>query len=93
MWEFPTVDTQQIIPATVDSRRRAVLPEGIAPGSAITYQQLDKDTWIVRRHRTSREFVVVIVRDVKHLPDDPEWEKAEAAFARHAIRNLPAFEE
>lgn len=93
MWDFPTMDTQQVIPATVDSRRRAVLPEGIPPGSAITYQQLDKDTWIVRRHRPSREFVVVLVRDVKHLPEDPEWDKVESAFANHAYGKLPPFEE
>jgi hypothetical protein len=37
----------------------------------------------------SRKFKVVLLTDVKRLPDDPEWEKVEHAFAKHASQRLP----
>jgi hypothetical protein len=36
--------------------------------------------------------MVLLLPDVKQLPDDPEWEKVEAAFAADAIKGLAPFE-
>ena len=80
--------------ATVtDDRRRLVMPPELPARSAVTVQQIDEDTWIVKRHKPDKEFIVVLFPDVAHLPDDPEWEKVEAAFAKHAIQKLTPFEE
>jgi hypothetical protein len=43
----------------------------------------------VKRQLPSKDFKVVVLPVVNHLPDDPEWEKVEEAFARHASKNLP----
>ena len=69
------------------------MPPGCPLGSAVTIQQLDNTTWIVKRQLLSREFKVVVIPVIERLPDDPEWEKVEEAFARHASKNLPEPEE
>ena len=79
--------------ATVDDRRRLVMPPECPPGSAVTIQELDKTTWLVQRHVPSRKFKMVVLPVIDRLPDDPEWEKTELAFAKHAARKLPPFEE
>jgi hypothetical protein len=79
--------------ATIDDRRRLVMPPGCPPGAAVTIQELDNTTWIVKRQLPSKEFQVVVLPVVDHLPADPEWEKVEEAFARHASKNLPEPEE
>jgi hypothetical protein len=37
--------------------------------------------------------MVMLLPDVKHLPDDPEWDKVEAAFAHDSNKGLSHFEE
>ena len=54
---------------------------------------LDADTWIVKRQREQTDVVFIAVPILKHLPSDPEWEKQEAALARHTFKQLPPFEE
>ena len=71
---------------TVDDRRRLVMPPECPPGSAVTIQEVDKTTWLVKRHLPARDFKMVMIPVIDRLPDDPEWEKAEAAFARHASK-------
>ena len=44
-------------------------------------------------HRSPRKFKMVALPVIDRLPDDPEWEKTELAFARHAATKLPPFEE
>jgi len=79
--------------ATVDDRRRLVMPPECPPGSAVTIQELDKTTWLVKRQVPSRKFKTVVFPVIGRLPDDPEWEKTELAFAKHAARKLPPLEE
>ena len=75
--------------ATVlDDRRRLVMPPELPAKSSVIVEQVDDDTWVVRRARPSRAKMVMLLPDVKHLPGDPEWEKIEARLARHAIKNL-----
>ena len=72
--------------ATLDDRRRLVMPPECPPGSAVTIQELDKTTWLVRRQMPAQDFKMVTIPVIDRLPDYPEWEKAEAAFARHASK-------
>ena len=73
----------------VDDHRRVVLPETVPAGSAVTIQQLDEDTIIVRRQRPRQHFFVVLDPDIKDLPDDPEWDKKALAMAEHSFKKLP----
>jgi hypothetical protein len=75
--------------AQLDERRRLVMPPECPPHSAVVIQQIDAETWIVRRQVPSDKFVVVLLRGLKHLPDDPEWEKVENKIARHLSSRLP----
>ena len=80
--------------ATVtDDRRRVVMPPELPAKSAVTIQRIDEDTWIVKRQRDQTNFSVFVVPIIKDLPDDPEWEKVEAAFAADAFKKLPPPEE
>jgi hypothetical protein len=72
--------------ARLDNRRRLVMPPECPPGSAVTIQELDKTTWLVKRQMPAQDFKMVMIPVIDRLPDDPEWEKPEAAFARHASK-------
>ncbi|MCX6925300.1 MAG: hypothetical protein NT154_19130 [Verrucomicrobia bacterium] len=72
--------------ATLDERRRLVMPPECPPGSAVTIQALDETTWLVKRQMPARGFKMVMIPLIDRLPDDQEWEKTEAAFARHASK-------
>src|SRR5271166_548413 len=86
-WEAP------IMTATVlDDRRRLVMPPELSARSPVTVQRLDDDTWIVRRQKPQKGFVVVLMSDVKDLPDHPAMEKAEARLAEYSFKKLPPFE-
>ena len=76
----------------IDDRRRLVMPPELPARSPVTVQQIDEDTWIVKRCRPSKLHMVLLLPDLKQLPDDPEWEKVEAAFAADAIKGLAPFE-
>jgi len=78
-----------IVNATLlDDRRRLVMPPELPAKSAVTVQQIDADTWIVKRHRPQRDFVMV-----KELPHDPEWEAVETRLTAHSNRKVAPFEE
>jgi hypothetical protein len=77
----------------IDDRRRLVMPPELPARSPVTVQQIDEDTWIVKRARPSKARMVLLLPDVKQLPDDPEWDKIEARMAKHHFKNLPPFEE
>jgi hypothetical protein len=79
--------------ATVDGRRRLLMPPECPPGSAVTIQELDKTTWLVKRQVPSRKFKLVVLPVIDRLPDDPELEMTELAFAKHAARKVSPFEE
>jgi len=77
----------------LDDRRRLVMPAELPPKSAVTVQRIDEDTWLVKRARPTETRMVVLLPDVKTLPDDPEREKIEMRMAEHLFKNLPPFEE
>ena len=79
----------EIKAATVDDRRRVVLPESCPPKAAVTIQEVDKDTWVIKRHRKTDGLVFVAIERIERLPDDPEWEKKELAIARHLSGKVP----
>ena len=80
--------------ATVtDDRRRLVMPPELPAKSPVTVQQIDEDTWIVKRQREERSFVLIAIPVVKSLRSDPAWEKVESAFAADAVKGLAPFEE
>jgi len=91
VWDSPIM-SGEVKAANVDDRRRIVLPENFPAGSAVTYQPLDDDTLIVKRQHSAKVIMVAFER-ITELPDDPAWEKTEAAFARHAFKETPPFEE
>ena len=74
--------------ATLDERRRLVMPPECPPHAAVTIQQVDEDTWLVKRAREQKNFRRVLIPIVMSLPDDPEWDKVEAAFAGSAYKKL-----
>jgi hypothetical protein len=65
------------------------MPPECPAGSAVTIQELDGSTWLVKRQLPAKDFKMVLFPVIDRLPDDPEWEKVEAAFARHASRTIP----
>ncbi|HEY3763109.1 MAG TPA: hypothetical protein VGN23_15290 [Verrucomicrobiae bacterium] len=73
----------------LDDCRRLVLPQEFPANSAVTIQELDEDTLIIRKQRPRDQLLVVLDPDIKSLPDDPAWEKKERALADHAWKNLP----
>jgi hypothetical protein len=77
----------------LDAKRRLIMPSDCPPNAAVTIQQVDEDTWIVKRRRSERQFKVVLIPAIHKLPDDPEWNKVENAFGRAAVRHLPPPEE
>jgi len=77
----------------IDDRRRLVMPPELPARSPVTVQQIDDDTWIVKRARPSKARMVMLLPDVQQLPDDPEWDKIEAAFTAASNKGLAPFEE
>ena len=73
----------------LDDRRRLVMPPELPAHSAVTIQQLDEVTWIVKRQAKEHRYKSVVIPLVGKLPDDPEWDKIEAGLAKSAVRNLP----
>ncbi len=84
MWELPIVKA-----TTVDDRRRIVMPPECPPNSTVIIHQLEADVWLVRRAHPESSVKMVPIPIVRRLPDDPEWEKTEAALARYAASKLP----
>lgn len=80
--------------ATVlDDRRRLVMPPELPARSAVVVQQIDEDTWLVKRAKSSRLKMVLLLPDVKELPRDPEWEKIEHRIVKHNNKKVTPFEE
>jgi len=65
------------------------MPPELPAHSAVTIQQLDEQTWIVKRQMPERNYKMVMIPTVHKLRDEAAWEKTEAALARHATRRLP----
>jgi hypothetical protein len=88
MWEAPTMNA-----TLLDDRRRLVMPAELPPKSAVTVQQIDADTWIVKRHRPQKNIVMVAIPIIKELPSDPEWEAVEAKLTARSNRKIAPIEE
>ena len=73
--------------STIDDKRRVVLPSA-PPGAQVTIEQLDQDTWVVRRYGKQIKLKRVLIPVIDELPDDPEWDKVENAFGRAAYKKL-----
>jgi hypothetical protein len=86
-WEAPIMNA-----TVIDDRRRLVMPPELPARSAVTVNQLDEDTWIVKRARPDRTLTAVLLPDVKVLPPDPDWEKIESRIAAQASKSIPPFE-
>ena len=80
--------------ATVlDARRRLVMPPELPARSAVIVQQVDEDTWLVKRAKPSRHRMVMLLPDVKHLSPDPEWESLESRIVARNNQNVTPFED
>ncbi len=77
----------------LDDKRRLIMPANCPPGAAVTIQQLDEDTWLVKRRKPAKQVKVVLVPEIHKLPADPDWDRVEVAFARAALKKLPPPEE
>lgn len=77
----------------LDDRRRLVMPPELPAKSAVTVQRIDEDSWLVKLARPAKARMVMLLPDVKHLPDDPAREAIELKMAKHFSKNLPPFEE
>ena len=83
-WEYPIMQS-----ATVDERRRVVMPKECPPHSAVTIQQVDDHSWLVRRQLPDPNVRVVAIPVIRRLADDPAWEKTEAEMAKAVAGRLP----
>jgi hypothetical protein len=83
VWDIPTMKT-----ATLDDKRRLVMPPECPPRSAVTIQRIDDDTWLVKRAVEEKKFKKVFIPMIEELPQDPDWDKVEAAFGRAAYQAL-----
>ena len=79
--------------ATLDERRRLVMPPACPPNAAVTIQQLDANTWLVKRCLPEKKIKMVSVAIIDRLPDDPEWDKVETKIVESISRRLPPPEE
>jgi len=76
-----------------DACRRVVMAPELPAKSPITIQQLDEDTFPVKRQRPSKNCVMIAVPVIKALKSDPEWEAVESRMAAHHKRHIAPFEE
>jgi hypothetical protein len=77
----------------VDEKRRITLPTEFLPGTDVILERVDSNTWIIQRHVPNTRLKMVSIPVIKHLPDDPEWDKVEEAFGRAVYNRLPPPEE
>ena len=78
-----------MIAVKTDSKRRLTMPPTLPPSSAVFIQEVDGDTWLVRRVRPVQGLRLVTIPVISRLPDDPEWQALEVKAAEHAAQTLP----
>jgi hypothetical protein len=76
-----------------DDRRRLVMPPELPARSPVTVQQIDADTWIVKRARPVKPLMVMLLPDVKKLPHDAAWQETESRIVAHSNKSVAPFEE
>lgn len=77
----------------VDAKRRVILPEGFEPGCDVLMEQVDADTWLIRRYRQQRSVKILKIPVIRRLLDDPEWDSVERALTSAAQKTLSPPEE
>jgi hypothetical protein len=75
--------------ATVDNKRRVVLPRQVEPHSSVSIEEVDENTFIIRCQPQEARFKQVLIPVIDHLPSDKAWEKTEAKIGRHIAKRLP----
>ena len=65
------------------------MPPECPAKSAVTIQQVDENTWIIKRQLPERRFKMVLIPVVEKLPEDPGCEETEAALARSPPPGFP----
>jgi hypothetical protein len=88
VWDIPTMTVSM-----TDDKRRLTMPKELPPGSAVTIERVNEDTWVVKRQKPTGKLVMVAFPRIERLPDDPEWEKIERRMVAHNNKKLPHFEE
>ena len=82
-WGKPTIRAAQL-----DMKRRLTMPPPLRPGDPVTIQEVDGETWLVRRARPPQKVKLVVLPILERLPDDPRWDKEASALARAASKHL-----
>jgi hypothetical protein len=88
LWELPIVEATK-----TDDRRRVVMPAALPAHSPVTIQQLDEDTFIVRRQRPRDQLLAVLEPDARRLAKDPQMDALAEKAARGSFKKLPKFDE
>ena len=81
-------DSARMTKAVLDDRKRVVLSTA-TPGAHVTVEQLDQDTWVIRRYDKSVKLKRVLIPVIERLPRDAEWEKTESKIAGHIAKRIP----
>jgi hypothetical protein len=79
-----------MIARVLDDRRRLVMPAKFPPRSAVTVQLIDDETVLVKLAKPSNQRFVMLLPDVKQLPDDPKWQKIESRIVAHNNKKVVA---
>jgi len=79
--------------AQLDDRRRLVMPPECPANSTVTVDQVDDNTWLIRRHTRTPGVKMVAIPAVRRLRDDPEWEALEEEAAQHCAKQVPPLQE
>ena len=82
-------DIRAMKAATIDDKRRIVLPKKCPPGGKITIEEVDALTWIVRLHPSGVRFKRVLIPVVEKLHSDKQKKRMEDALGRAAYAKLP----
>lgn len=80
---------KELITRQLDAHRRLVMPASCPPGAAVTVQQIDSGTYLVRVCKPETAHKVVLIPSIDKLPDDPDWEAQEASAAKALSAQLP----
>jgi hypothetical protein len=75
----------------IDDRRRLVMPPELTAHSPVTVQQLDADTWIVKRAKPAKVRMVMLLPDVKKLPRNAAWQETESRMVAHNAKHIAPF--
>ena len=79
--------------SVLDSRRRLVMPPELPARSPVIVQQIDGDTWLVKRARPTPSRMVLLAPDIHQLPNHLEWNEIESAIVAFNSQSPERFDE